>query len=59
MDALRARFDLRPGAELAIESDPRTLIAEMVARIGEMGFTRIDTEEVAPILSITSKAAWS
>lgn len=50
MDALRARFDLRPGAELAIESDPRTLTAEM-------GFTRIDTEEVAPILSITSKAA--
>ena len=40
MDALRARFDLRPGAELAIESDPRTLTAEMAARIGEMGFTR-------------------
>lgn len=40
MAALRARFDIAPGAELAIESDPRTLTAEMAARIGELGFTR-------------------
>lgn len=40
MDRLRARFDLAPDAELAIESDPRTLTAAMARRIGALGFTR-------------------
>lgn len=40
MDAVRARFDIVDGAELAIESDPRTLTGEMIGRIGEIGFNR-------------------
>lgn len=40
MDAVRLAFDVTPGAELAIESDPRTLTPEMIARIGQLGFTR-------------------
>ncbi|MGF1463352.1 MAG: oxygen-independent coproporphyrinogen III oxidase [Maricaulaceae bacterium] len=40
MDAVRARFNLTPDVELAIESDPRTLTAEMTARIGRLGFNR-------------------
>lgn len=40
VERLRERFDFEPGAELAIESDPRTLTAEMAARIGALGFTR-------------------
>lgn len=38
--AVWARFDFTPGAEIAIESDPRTLSAEMIVRIGNLGFTR-------------------
>ena len=34
------RFDVAEGAELAIESDPRTLTAEMAETIGALGFTR-------------------
>jgi oxygen-independent coproporphyrinogen-3 oxidase len=40
MARLAARFDIRAGAELAIESDPRTLSAEMIGMIGAVGFTR-------------------
>jgi oxygen-independent coproporphyrinogen-3 oxidase len=40
MDHLRARFNFADGAELAIESDPRTLKPEMTAMIGRLGFTR-------------------
>ena len=40
MTLLRERFEFLPDAELAIESDPRTLTDEMVAKIGELGFTR-------------------
>ncbi|OAN82418.1 oxygen-independent coproporphyrinogen III oxidase [Jannaschia sp. EhC01] len=40
MDGVRARWDFAPDAEIAIESDPRTLTADMAARIGAMGFTR-------------------
>lgn len=40
MARLRNRFDFIPGAELAIESDPRTLSDAMIDRIGELGFTR-------------------
>lgn len=40
MAVLRARFDFAPGAEIAIESDPRTLTPAMIARIGALGFTR-------------------
>jgi oxygen-independent coproporphyrinogen-3 oxidase len=40
MERLRARFDLAPGAELAIESDPRTLMPEMARMAGRLGFTR-------------------
>ena len=40
MDAIRARFDILPDAELAIESDPRTLTQPMIDEIGRQGFTR-------------------
>lgn len=40
MDEVLAHWDFAPDAEIAIESDPRTLTAEMAARIGSMGFTR-------------------
>ncbi len=40
MQDVRARWNFAPDAEIAIESDPRTLTAEMAARIGGLGFTR-------------------
>ncbi|NNL19200.1 MAG: coproporphyrinogen dehydrogenase, partial [Boseongicola sp.] len=40
MDAVRLAFDVTDNAELAIESDPRTLTPEMIRRIGQLGFTR-------------------
>jgi oxygen-independent coproporphyrinogen III oxidase len=40
MDAVRAQFDFAPEAEVAIESDPRTLSEDMIARIGAIGFNR-------------------
>lgn len=40
MDAVAGRFAFAPGAERAIESDPRTLSREMTRRIGQLGFTR-------------------
>ncbi|WP_421724861.1 oxygen-independent coproporphyrinogen III oxidase [Bauldia sp.] len=40
MDTVRSRFDLEPDAEIAIESDPRTLTDAMARRIGTLGFTR-------------------
>ena len=40
MDAVRLAFDVTPSAEIAIESDPRTLSKEMITRIGQLGFTR-------------------
>lgn len=40
MERLRQSFDFGAGAELAIESDPRTLTAPMARTIGKLGFTR-------------------
>ncbi|MFD0860228.1 oxygen-independent coproporphyrinogen III oxidase [Roseovarius aquimarinus] len=40
MDKVRARFNVTEDAELAIESDPRTLTPEMITRIGALGFNR-------------------
>ena len=40
MARLQARFVVEPDAEIAIESDPRTLTDAMIARIGALGFTR-------------------
>lgn len=40
MDAVRANFHVTSDAELAIESDPRTLSDEMIEQIGCLGFTR-------------------
>jgi oxygen-independent coproporphyrinogen-3 oxidase len=40
MQDVRARWDFAEDAEIAIESDPRTLTAEMAKRIGQLGFTR-------------------
>ncbi|UYO45997.1 oxygen-independent coproporphyrinogen III oxidase [Rhodopseudomonas palustris] len=40
MTLLRERFEFLPDAEIAIESDPRTLTEDMAAKIGELGFTR-------------------
>ena len=40
MQSVRDNFDITADAELAIESDPRTLTDEMIRRIGQLGFTR-------------------
>jgi oxygen-independent coproporphyrinogen III oxidase len=40
MAHLSQRFELLPDAEIAIESDPRTLSDTMIARIGALGFNR-------------------
>lgn len=40
MTAVRKHFVVTPEAELAIESDPRTLGPDMIARIGALGFNR-------------------
>ena len=40
MEAVHEAFDVLPDAEVAIESDPRTLTADMVARLASLGFTR-------------------
>ncbi|WP_072388738.1 oxygen-independent coproporphyrinogen III oxidase [Hyphomicrobium sp. CS1BSMeth3] len=37
---LRATFHVVPGAEIAIEIDPRTLTPDMTVALGEAGFTR-------------------
>jgi oxygen-independent coproporphyrinogen-3 oxidase len=36
----REKFDMTAGAELAIETDPRTITDAMIARLGALGFTR-------------------
>jgi oxygen-independent coproporphyrinogen-3 oxidase len=41
MSSLRWEFDVVPGAELAIEIDPRTLDAAGVARLAGLGFNRL------------------
>lgn len=41
MDAVRERFALERGAEIAIEADPRTLRHSMIDRIGALGFNRV------------------
>jgi oxygen-independent coproporphyrinogen-3 oxidase len=40
MERLRDRFDIGADAEVAIETDPRTLTPEMASAIGALGFTR-------------------
>ena len=40
MQEVHAHFDITEDAELAIESDPRTLTRDMIRRIGALGFTR-------------------
>lgn len=40
MAALRTWFDVAPGAEIAVEIDPRTLSAGMAVMLGREGFTR-------------------
>jgi oxygen-independent coproporphyrinogen-3 oxidase len=40
MGVVQERFAITDEAELAIESDPRTLTAEMANRIGRLGFNR-------------------
>ena len=41
MARLRARFDLAPGAEIAIEADPRGLDAARIAAFAAKGVTRV------------------
>ncbi|MFT3720710.1 oxygen-independent coproporphyrinogen III oxidase [Pseudorhodoferax sp.] len=41
MDALRRRFALAPGAECAIEVDPRTVDAARLERLAALGFNRL------------------
>ncbi len=40
MSAIDKHFAILPDAELAIESDPRTLTEAMIGRLGEVGFNR-------------------
>jgi oxygen-independent coproporphyrinogen-3 oxidase len=40
MAVVHSRFDFTPDAEIAIESDPRTLSDSMIERVGALGFTR-------------------
>jgi len=40
MARLATRFELLPDAEIAIESDPRTLTDAMISQIGQLGFNR-------------------
>ncbi len=40
MTAIDRHFAILPDAELAIESDPRTLTDAMIGRLGELGFNR-------------------
>ncbi|MBP0444311.1 oxygen-independent coproporphyrinogen III oxidase [Roseomonas sp. SSH11] len=50
MRQLRARFGIRPGAEIAIELDPRTLDEPMVDMLGALGFNRasLGVQDVSP-----------
>jgi oxygen-independent coproporphyrinogen-3 oxidase len=41
MRALRAGFEFAPGAECSIEVDPRTVTAERLAHLAELGFNRL------------------
>lgn len=41
MAALRGAFDLRPGAELSIEIDPRTVTPERLRVLAGLGFNRL------------------
>jgi len=41
MQALRARFRLAAGAEISIEVDPRTVSAERLTHLRELGFNRL------------------
>ncbi len=52
MSRLFSKFSLIDGAELAIESDPRTLTNKMCATIGELGFTRASfgVQEFDPVV---------
>ena len=52
MEAVHARFEILPDAELSIESDPRTLSGEMIRRIGALGFTRASfgVQEFDPVV---------
>lgn len=40
MDALHAQFQVEPGAEIAIEIDPRIFSPDMAARLARLGFNR-------------------
>ena len=40
MQVIDRHFTILPDAELAIESDPRTLTGAMILRLGELGFNR-------------------
>ena len=40
METVRAHFDFTDSAEVAIESDPRTLTRDMTRNIGRLGFNR-------------------
>ena len=50
VNGLLARFGLRPGAELAIELDPRLLDDGMVCTLAELGFTRasLGVQDISP-----------
>ncbi len=50
MQALRAAFGIRPGAEIAIELDPRYTSEELVGTLAEIGFNRVSlgVQDISP-----------
>jgi oxygen-independent coproporphyrinogen-3 oxidase len=50
LQAIRARFGVRPGAEFAAECDPRTLSEETVAALAEGGINRasLGVQDISP-----------
>ncbi|MCY4336817.1 MAG: radical SAM protein, partial [Litoreibacter sp.] len=65
MSEVRHHFTIEPDAELAIESDPRSLSDEMIAMIGALGFTRasfgvqeFDPKVLPPLSLSRSPRVW-
>ena len=55
MSHVRTCFEIEPDAELAIESDPRTLTSEMIACLATLGFNRASfgVQEFDPVVQET------
>jgi oxygen-independent coproporphyrinogen-3 oxidase len=61
MGQLRSLFDIRPGAEIAIEIDPRRISASYVETLGACGFTRasLGVQDFDPMVQQTIRRVQS